>query len=102
MLVLSRRRGESIVIGNDVVVSVLEVRGGQVRLGVDAPRHLQVHREEVYVAVSEANVAAVAAAAAVSAELIKTTVRDALPEGQDLAETRAEGTDGIETRPSLS
>lgn len=48
MLILSRRPGESIVIGNDVVVTVLEVRGDQIRVGVDAPRHVQVHREEVF------------------------------------------------------
>jgi len=55
MLVLSRREGESIVIGNDIVVTVLEVRGGQVRIGVNAPRSLQVHREEIFQQVSEAN-----------------------------------------------
>lgn len=55
MLVLSRREGESVIIGNDIVITVLEVRGGQIRLGVDAPRSLQVHREEVYREVSAAN-----------------------------------------------
>lgn len=48
MLVLSRRIGESIVIGNQVVVTVLDVRGDQVRVGVDAPREVQVHRQEVH------------------------------------------------------
>ena len=48
MLVLTRKAGESIVIGNDVVITVLEVRGGQIRLGVDAPRNLAVHRAEIY------------------------------------------------------
>lgn len=47
MLVLSRRPGESIVIGNQVVVTIVEVRGDQVRIGIDAPRDVQVHREEV-------------------------------------------------------
>jgi carbon storage regulator len=60
MLVLSRREGESVVIGNDIVITVLEVRGGQIRLGVDAPRSLQVHREEIYREVSEANRTAMA------------------------------------------
>ncbi|MEJ5944081.1 carbon storage regulator CsrA [Pseudokineococcus basanitobsidens] len=55
MLVLTRRAGESIVIGDDVVVTVVEVRGDVVRLGIDAPRSVQVHREEVYRAVVEAN-----------------------------------------------
>ena len=58
MLVVSRRQGESIVIGNDIVVTVLEVRGGQVRIGVDAPRSITVHREEIYRQVVEENAAA--------------------------------------------
>jgi carbon storage regulator len=48
MLVLSRKVGESIVIGNDVVLTVLEVRGEQVRLGIVAPRSVTVHRKEVH------------------------------------------------------
>lgn len=55
MLVLTRRVGESIVIGNDVVVTVLEVRGEVVRVGIDAPREVAVHRQEVYDEVSAAN-----------------------------------------------
>lgn len=58
MLVLSRRLGESIVIGNDVVVTVLDVKGDQVRLGIDAPRDVQVHREEVYRQLEAQNAAA--------------------------------------------
>ena len=48
MLVLTRRRGEAIVVGDDVKIVVLEVNGDQVRLGVEAPRAVTVHREEVY------------------------------------------------------
>lgn len=48
MLVLSRRPGESIVLGNSIVVTILEVRGDQIRVGIDAPRDVQVHREEVF------------------------------------------------------
>jgi len=48
MLVLTRKTGESIVIGDDIVITVLETRGGQVRLGVDAPRHVVIHRSEVH------------------------------------------------------
>lgn len=58
MLVLSRRAGESVVIGDDVVVTVLEVRGDVVRVGIDAPRSVQVHREEVYRELQAANAAA--------------------------------------------
>ena len=48
MLVLTRRPGESVMVGDDVVVTVLDVRGDVVRLGIMAPRSIQVHREEVY------------------------------------------------------
>lgn len=58
MLVLSRRVGESVVIGDDVVVTVLEVRGDVIRVGVDAPRHVQVRRQELLVALEETNRAA--------------------------------------------
>lgn len=47
MLVLSRRTGESIVIGSDIVVTVLDVKGDQVRIGIAAPREVRVHREEL-------------------------------------------------------
>jgi carbon storage regulator len=48
MLVLTRRAGESVMIGDDVVITVLEARGDVIRLGITAPRDVQVHREEVY------------------------------------------------------
>jgi carbon storage regulator len=48
MLVLTRRPGESVMVGDDVVVTVLEIRGDVIRLGIAAPRSIQVHREEVY------------------------------------------------------
>lgn len=51
MLVLTRREQEAIMIGDSIVVRVLEVRGDQVRLGIEAPRDVDVHREEVYVAI---------------------------------------------------
>ena len=60
MLVLTRRAGESIVIGDDVRVVVLDVRGETVRLGIEAPRSVQVHRAEVYAEVQAANAAALA------------------------------------------
>lgn len=58
MLVLSRRAGESVVIGEDIVVTVLEVKGDIVRVGVDAPRSIAVHRREVLDQIAETNLAA--------------------------------------------
>lgn len=55
MLVLTRRPGESIMIGDDIVVTVLDVRGEVVRVGIKAPRTVQVHREEVYLELQKAN-----------------------------------------------
>ncbi len=51
MLVLSRKKNESIVINNDIRIVVVEIRGDKVRLGVEAPREVPVHRQEVYEAI---------------------------------------------------
>ncbi len=48
MLILSRRSGEAVIIGAEVSVTVLSINGAQVRLGVNAPRNVPVHREEIY------------------------------------------------------
>jgi carbon storage regulator len=70
MLVLSRKKNESIVINNDVVVTVVEIRGDKVRLGIVAPKDVPVHREEVYEAIHGAKpAAAVAAVKAADAEV---------------------------------
>jgi carbon storage regulator len=55
MLVLSRQRDESIVIGDNVVITIVDVRGDRVRLGIDAPREVTVHRREVYDAIQREN-----------------------------------------------
>lgn len=61
MLVLTRKVNESILIGDEVVIKVVEVRGEQVRLGVDAPRSISVHRKEVYDAIRAENIRALEA-----------------------------------------
>lgn len=55
MLILTRKSGESIKIGDEITISVIEVRGHQVRLGIDAPRDVVVHREEIYEMIQEQN-----------------------------------------------
>jgi len=55
MLVLSRHRDESIMIGDDVVVTIVDIRGDKVRLGIAAPQHIPVHRQEVYEAIQREN-----------------------------------------------
>jgi carbon storage regulator len=63
MLVLSRKKNESIVIDERIVITVVEIRGDKVRLGIEAPREVSVHRSEVYAAIQMEQAAASAAAA---------------------------------------
>ena len=60
MLILTRKSGEQIAIGDDVVITFLEVKGTQVKVGIEAPRHVTIHRQEVYERVREENLAAAA------------------------------------------
>ncbi len=78
MLVLTRRVGDATIIGGDIVVTVLEVRHDQVRIGIDAPRDVAVHREEVYRQLVAQNEAAVASADR-AAELRRPVRRPARP-----------------------
>ncbi|HKD55239.1 MAG TPA: carbon storage regulator CsrA, partial [Steroidobacteraceae bacterium] len=59
MLILTRRNGESVIIGDDITVTVLGIRHGQVRIGITAPKNITVHREEVYERLRSANDASV-------------------------------------------
>jgi carbon storage regulator len=58
MLVLSRQRDESIIIGDQIVVTIVDIRGDKVRLGIDAPTEVPVHRREVYEAIQRENLRA--------------------------------------------
>ncbi|MCP3997440.1 MAG: carbon storage regulator CsrA [bacterium] len=71
MLVLTRRPGESIVIGENIVITVIEIKGGQVRIGIDAPREVDVYREEIYEQVKQENLSAIA-----NVDAIRNAVQD--------------------------
>lgn len=58
MLVLSRKLGEGIVIGDDIILKVVEVKGGNVRLGIDAPKDTKIYRKEIYEQITQQNQAA--------------------------------------------
>lgn len=68
MLALTRKKGESLVINNNIEVTVLEIRGDQVRLGISAPKDVSIYRQEVYLQIQEENKAASGVA---SAEALK-------------------------------
>lgn len=55
MLILARKAGEAIAINDNITVTVLEMKGGQVKLGIEAPRHVAIHREEVLTRIIEEN-----------------------------------------------
>jgi carbon storage regulator len=78
VLVLTRRPHESFRIGHDVVITVLEVSGDKIRIGIDAPAHVEVHRQEVYDAVQRANREAAATSVSAVAALAR-GVRPAAP-----------------------
>ena len=58
MLVLSRQRDESIIIGDNIVITIVDIRGDKVRLGINAPTEIPVHRQEVYEAIQRENLRA--------------------------------------------
>jgi len=71
MLILSRKTSEKIMIGDDISISIIEIRGDQVRIGVDAPKNVKVFRQEVYDAIKAENKAAAQSGAVLPALDIK-------------------------------
>jgi carbon storage regulator len=55
MLVLTRKTGEAIQIGDDIEVTILSVKGDQIKLGINAPKNVEIHRKEIYVSIQEEN-----------------------------------------------
>lgn len=56
MLVLTRKRDESIIIGDNIIITVIGIRGDKVRLGIEAPKEVSIHRKEVYEAIQRENI----------------------------------------------
>lgn len=93
MLVLSRRVGEGIVIGDDIVITVLEVRGDVVRVGVDAPRAVQVRRRELLTQLEESNRAAASPGAGAIADLSRLVATDKQARPKDTQDRPADRQD---------
>lgn len=71
MLILTRRLGETITVGNDVTITVIGVKGNQVRLGIDAPTEIAVHRAEIYEKIQREKATAQHSAEADAADMVK-------------------------------
>jgi carbon storage regulator len=85
MLVLTRKKGERVMVGDDIVVTIIDVRGDGVRIGFDAPRGVPIQRAEVLTAVREANAEAAATSAASGDLLVGLLAKAAKQEGTDPA-----------------
>ena len=55
MLILTRKLGEKINIGDDITITLVEIKGAQVKLGIEAPKHIEIHRQEIYERIREEN-----------------------------------------------
>jgi carbon storage regulator len=94
VLILTRRVGENVIVGDDIVISVIEVRGDAVRIGIQAPRSVTVHREEVYVELQRANEQAASSSdAAVGAAVEELLAEDVLAEDVLVEDVLADDTE---------
>jgi carbon storage regulator len=82
VLILTRRVGENVIVGDDIVISVIEVRGDAVRIGIQAPRSVTVHREEVWLELQRANEQAASPADDAVEALSQSLKRSSGPTGQ--------------------
>ena len=60
MLVLTRKKGQSLMIGHDIELSIIDIQGDQVRIGINAPKNVTIHRKEIYEEIKKENISAVA------------------------------------------
>ena len=60
MLVLTRKKGQALMIGNDVEISIIDIQGDQVRIGINAPKNVTIHRKEIYEEIRKENMSAIA------------------------------------------
>ena len=100
MLVLTRKKGERVMIGDDIVVTVIDVRGDGVRIGFDAPRGVSIQRAEVVSAVKDANTGAAASAAQTPELLVGLLARARKAEAADPATPAAERPAAQEQAPA--
>ena len=97
MLVLSRRSRDAIMIGHDIVVTVLSISRDHVRIGIQAPANVEVHRQEVYLAIQEANRQASTSASGSLEGLSGVVPRRPGADGGPVQESEAESTRGTAT-----
>jgi carbon storage regulator len=95
MLILARRTGERVVIGDEILVTVMEISGSTVRLGIEAPQGISIFREEIWLAVKEEN----RAAAGVSADALPAAPIGELAVDSPESESDLEGAPGTELEP---
>ena len=74
MLVLTRKTNESIKIGEDIEITILSINGDQIKLGINAPKDVEIHRKEIYLSIQEANSEAAAVSTNVLNEIMKKRV----------------------------